>query len=204
MVPKGFFPAAGHRPDLRHHRCRAGHFLRRHGQAPEPGGAKSSWRSRRWTPSARSSAAATAVPPSTTAACSSPSSRSANARSAPRRSSTGSGVRLAGIAGHQALSCKPSQDIRVGGRSPKAQYQYALQCGNLDELNHWSAEAGEQTAQHSAIARMSTATSKPAACRPTSSWTATPPPASASPPSTIDNTLYDAFGQRQVSTIYER
>ena len=32
--------------------------------------------------------------------------------------------------------------------------------------------------------------------------TATPPRAWASPPSQIDNTLYDAFGQRQVSTIY--
>ena len=30
IIPKGFFPATGHRPDHRHLRSRAGHFLRRH------------------------------------------------------------------------------------------------------------------------------------------------------------------------------
>ena len=47
----------------------------------------------------------------------------------------------------------------------------------------------------------------PATCRQgpgrcSSRSTATPPRASASPPATIDNALYDAFGQRIVSTIF--
>jgi len=33
---------------------------------------------------------------------------------------------------------QPSQDIRVGGRSSKALYQYALTDQNIDELNSWA------------------------------------------------------------------
>ena len=49
----------------------------------------------------------------------------------------------------------------------------------------------------------STPTSRTRGWRPISSSTATPRRGSASPSSQIDNTLYDAFGQRQVSTIYD-
>jgi multidrug efflux pump subunit AcrB len=45
-------------------------------------------------------------------------------------------------------------------------------------------------------------TSRTAGSRPPSSSTATPPRDSASCPRLIDDTLYDAFGQRQVSNIY--
>ena len=44
-------------------------------------------------------------------------------------------AKLAGI----TLFLQASQDIRVGGRMSKAQYQYALQSTDLDELNYWSA-----------------------------------------------------------------
>jgi multidrug efflux pump subunit AcrB len=33
---------------------------------------------------------------------------------------------------------QPVQDIRVGGRMSRAQYIYALQSGDLNELNRWS------------------------------------------------------------------
>ncbi|MEY2427789.1 MAG: multidrug efflux pump, partial [Verrucomicrobiota bacterium] len=36
------------------------------------------------------------------------------------------------------LFLQPIQDIRVGGRLGKAQFQYALQSADLNELNHWS------------------------------------------------------------------
>ena len=45
-------------------------------------------------------------------------------------------------------------------------------------------------------------TSRTRACRPGWSSTATRPPGSGSRPQLIDDTLYDAFGQRQVSTIF--
>jgi multidrug efflux pump subunit AcrB len=38
-----------------------------------------------------------------------------------------------------ALFLQASQDIRMGGRMSKAQYQYALQSTDLNELKYWSA-----------------------------------------------------------------
>ena len=57
--------------------------------------------------------------------------------------------------------------------------------------------------QSSPSSATSPPTSRTRASRPRSSSTATPPRASASPPLAIDTTLYDAFGQRQVSTMYQ-
>ena len=37
-----------------------------------------------------------------------------------------------------SLFMVPAQDVRVGGRMSKAQYQYALQSPDLEDLNHWS------------------------------------------------------------------
>ena len=45
--------------------------------------------------------------------------------------------KLAGVVGIN-LFLQASQDIRVGGRMSRAQFQYALQSGDLDELNRWS------------------------------------------------------------------
>ncbi len=45
--------------------------------------------------------------------------------------------KLAGVVGIN-LILQASQDIRVGGRFGRAQFQYALQSGDLDELNRWS------------------------------------------------------------------
>ncbi len=45
--------------------------------------------------------------------------------------------KLAGVIGIN-LFLQASQDIRVGGRMSRAQFQYALQSGDLDELNRWS------------------------------------------------------------------
>jgi multidrug efflux pump subunit AcrB len=95
------------------------------------------------------------------------------------------------------------QDIRVGGRMGKSQFQYALQSPELDELNYWS---GELLAKMRKIPELRDATSdqltrglqanvvidRQAAARLGITVAA------------IDNTLYDAFGQRQISTIYER
>jgi multidrug efflux pump subunit AcrB len=37
-----------------------------------------------------------------------------------------------------ATVMQPSQDVRIGGRSTEAQYQYSLEDANLDELNTWA------------------------------------------------------------------
>jgi hydrophobe/amphiphile efflux-1 (HAE1) family protein len=110
--------------------------------------------------------------------------------------------KTAGIEGI-TLYLQSAQDIRVGGRSSRAQYQYALQSGDLDELNRWSdllvaklrkvpqlrdVNSDEQTGGLQA----NVVVDRDAASRLGVSL------------ATIDNTLYDAFGQRQVSTIYEQ
>jgi multidrug efflux pump len=94
------------------------------------------------------------------------------------------------------------QDIRVGGRASNAQYQYTLQGPTLEELNEWSpkitAELQRQTGiladvnsdQQNKGLESDLVIDRDAAARLGITV------------SQIDNTLYDAFGQRQVSTIY--
>jgi hydrophobe/amphiphile efflux-1 (HAE1) family protein len=109
--------------------------------------------------------------------------------------------KLAGIEGI-TLYTQASQDIRVGGRSSRAQYQYALQSGDLDELNLWSDRLMNKlrtipqikdvnSDQQTRGLQANVVVDRDAASRMGVSL------------SNIDNTLYDAFGQRQVSTIYE-
>ena len=57
-MPKGFLPERGHRADLRHHRGGAGHLLRRHGRASAGRWPRSSRRTRTSKASCRSSAPA--------------------------------------------------------------------------------------------------------------------------------------------------
>ncbi len=101
------------------------------------------------------------------------------------------------------LFLQASQDIRIGGRFGKAQYQYSLQSGDLEDLNHWSAVMVDKmrklpqlrdvsSDQQTRGLQASVAIDRDAASR------------LGVTPASIDNTLYDAFGQRQVSTIYKR
>ena len=93
------------------------------------------------------------------------------------------------------------QDITIGGRLSRTQYQYTLTDTNIDELNHW-APILEQAMhklpslqdvtsdQQVAAPHISIAIDRDAASRLGLSA------------SLIDQTLYDAFGQRQIATIY--
>ncbi|HXN79915.1 MAG TPA: efflux RND transporter permease subunit, partial [Steroidobacteraceae bacterium] len=99
------------------------------------------------------------------------------------------------------LFLQPVQDIRVGGRSAGAQYQYTLQADTITDLRAWeprvrrmmnslplladvntdAQDKGLQTSiviDHDAVARLGLNQAE------------------------IDGTLNDLFGQRQVSTIY--
>jgi hydrophobe/amphiphile efflux-1 (HAE1) family protein len=107
---------------------------------------------------------------------------------------------LAGIVGIN-LFLQPVQDIRVGGRLSKAQFQYALQGSDLAELATASARLLERlraspllkdvtSDQQMLGLQMNVVVDRDAASRLGVSLAA------------VDNTLYDAFGQRQVSTIY--
>ncbi len=94
------------------------------------------------------------------------------------------------------------QDIRVGGRPTNAQYQYTLQGPTLEELNEWSPKI---TAELQRETKVLADVNSDQQNKGLESDLVIDRDAAAQlgiTVSQIDNTLYDAFGQRQVSTIY--
>jgi len=93
------------------------------------------------------------------------------------------------------------QDIRAGGRQSNAEYQYTLQADDADLLFQWTPLLVQALEHSSAMADVSSdqqqrgLESDLVIDRPTASRLGITP-------AEIDNTLYDAFGQRQVSVIY--
>ena len=110
------------------------------------------------------------------------------------------------------LFMQANQDLRVGGRQSGAQYQFTLQGDNVRELNEWAprvlskmrsltigpAEQQRQlltdvnTDQQDRGLEASLVIDRTTASRLGISTAA------------LDDTLYDAFGQRQVSTMYKQ
>jgi multidrug efflux pump len=94
------------------------------------------------------------------------------------------------------------QDLSVGGRFGAAQYQYTLQADSLDDLNHWAPLVMARLAK---IPQLRDVNSDQQIHGLQSSLVIDRDTASRLGVSmdAIDNTLSDAFGQRQVSTIYK-
>ena len=99
------------------------------------------------------------------------------------------------------LYLQPVQDLRVGGRSSNAQYQYTLQGDNVKDLLVWAPRMLQKlrtlpglldvnSDQQNKGLEAGLVIDRPTAAR--LGITA----------QMIDNTLYDAFGQRQVSTMF--
>ncbi|MEH3145862.1 MAG: efflux RND transporter permease subunit [Methylobacterium frigidaeris] len=108
--------------------------------------------------------------------------------------------KLSGIPGAR-LFLFPRQDLSVGGRQSFAQFQYSLQGDTAAELYEWTPKLLEamradptftdvNSDQQQGGLETMLVIDRPTAYR----YGLTP--------DTIDNTLYDAFGQRAVSTIY--
>jgi len=93
------------------------------------------------------------------------------------------------------------QDIRAGGRQSNAEYQYTLQTDDPDLLYKWTPLL-VQALEHSKV--MADVNSDQQQRGLESDLIIDRPTASrlGITPAQIDNTLYDAFGQRQVSVIY--
>jgi multidrug efflux pump len=93
------------------------------------------------------------------------------------------------------------QDIRAGGRQSNAQYQYTLQSDSADDLFTWTPQLVTALEHSSVMADVSSDQQQKGLesdlvyDRDTASRLGITP-------AQIDNTLYDAFGQRQVSVIY--
>jgi multidrug efflux pump len=99
------------------------------------------------------------------------------------------------------LSLQAVQDVKVGGRLGSAQYQYSLQDADLDEITTWAPRLLQKLRTIPQITDLSSdqlnrgLETRVVIDRDTASRLGVAPQA-------IDDTLYDAFGQRQVSTIY--
>jgi multidrug efflux pump len=109
--------------------------------------------------------------------------------------------KLASVPG-ATLFLQAAQDLTIGGRFGAAQYQYTVQSENLEDLNKWAplllqklksltgvlADVNTDQQDHGLQAQL-------VIDRDTASRLGVSPQA-------LDNALYDAFGQRQVSTMY--
>jgi len=109
--------------------------------------------------------------------------------------------KTAGIPG-AALYLQAVQDLTVGGRGGAAQYQYTLQADNLSDLTHWAPIVQQRLAKIPELRdvnsdqQMHGLESVIVIDRDTASRLGVDV-------LDIDNTLSDAFGQRQVSNIYK-
>ena len=100
------------------------------------------------------------------------------------------------------LYLAPSQDIHMGGRQSNSLYQYTLQSDNIADLRNWTPRLMDALAREPVLQDLNTDQQDKGLeedlviNRDTASRLGLTA-------SQVDNTLYDAFGQRQVSTIYE-
>jgi hydrophobe/amphiphile efflux-1 (HAE1) family protein len=101
------------------------------------------------------------------------------------------------------LTLQARQDIRVGSRGSRAQYQYALSSPSLEDLNLWTPKVMNAIRKIPQIKDVNSdqqlrglqttvVINRDSAAR------------LGVDPQAIDNTLYSAFGERQVSTLYKR
>jgi hydrophobe/amphiphile efflux-1 (HAE1) family protein len=100
-----------------------------------------------------------------------------------------------------ALFLQPAQDINVGGRVARTQFQYTLQAGDLDTLLTWSPRVLEKLRTLPALTDVATDLQ---AGGVTQTLTVDRDRAAefGITVDVIDNTLYDAFGQRQVTQYF--
>jgi len=93
------------------------------------------------------------------------------------------------------------QDIRAGGRQSNAQYQYTLQSDNTDDLFNWTPRL-LQALEHSTVMTDLSSDQQQKGLESDLVYDRDTASRLGITPAQIDNTLYDAFGQRQVSVIY--
>jgi multidrug efflux pump len=99
------------------------------------------------------------------------------------------------------LYLQPVQDLRIGGRQSNALYQYTLQGDDVDELLSWAPKVLQKVQKLPGLVDVNSdqqnrgLTSSLTIDRQTASRLGVTAEA-------VDNVLYDAFGQRQVSVMY--
>jgi multidrug efflux pump len=99
------------------------------------------------------------------------------------------------------LYLQAAQDIRVGGRFGASQYQYTMRADNIKDLQNYAPRMLQEMRTIPLIADVNTDQQD----RGLQAFVQYDRPTAARfgiSPQLIDNTLYDAFGERQVSTMY--
>ncbi|MGA3235220.1 MAG: efflux RND transporter permease subunit [Bryobacteraceae bacterium] len=99
------------------------------------------------------------------------------------------------------LFMEPVQDITVDDRVSRTQYQYALEDPNANELNDWTNRFIARLKQLPELEDVAT-DQQPGGLAVYLTIDRVTASRLGIAPSTIDNTLYDAFGQRQINTMY--
>ncbi len=110
--------------------------------------------------------------------------------------------KLAAVEGAQ-IFLQPVQDLRFGGRATRSMYFYAITGNDLDELYEW---APKLQARLKALPQLKDVTSdlEQAALQLNVIVNRDAASRLGLNPQTVDAALYNAFGQRQIATVYDQ
>ncbi len=109
-------------------------------------------------------------------------------------------LKLARVPGGQ-LFLYPVSDIRAGSRQSNAEYEYTLESDSVDDLAIWTPKL-MQALEHSSVLADVNSDRQEKGLETDIVIDRDTAARLGITPAQIDNTLYDAFGQRQVSVIY--
>jgi multidrug efflux pump len=99
------------------------------------------------------------------------------------------------------LYLQPVQDLTIDASVSPAQYQFALEGANQDEINTWTGKLIDQLKQTKQVRNLSADVQSQGLAAYINIDRATAARLGVTP-ATVDAALYDAFGQRIISTIY--
>ncbi|MDB5798103.1 MAG: nodulation protein [Paucimonas sp.] len=102
-----------------------------------------------------------------------------------------------------SLFLSPVQDVRMGGRQSNASYQYTLKSDNLADLRKWSARLTQQLKTDTAVLTDVDSDQQDSGVETFVNVDRDRAGRLGLTARDIDNALYNAFGQRQVATVYD-
>ena len=102
-----------------------------------------------------------------------------------------------------SIFLNPVQDLRMGGRSSNSTYQYTLTSDSSASLKEWAAKLAEAMKAHDDVLTDVDSDQQENGVETLVTIDKDSASRMGITPRAVDNALYDAFGQRQVATIYE-
>ncbi|MFZ2990171.1 efflux RND transporter permease subunit [Ideonella sp.] len=109
--------------------------------------------------------------------------------------------KLRGVAGMQVFM-RPVQNLQLGGRQSKSQYQYTLQSVSADALTEWAAKLETQMRNDATVFRDVTSDTQNRGLQASLEIDRDKANLLGVQLSDVRSALYNAFGERQVSTMY--